>query len=823
MVAYPAPMTPRATVLGRAADRFAKRTTRGVCVYMMTDSINDQGSDDGRFGSWHGGLQRLFEDNLGVSSVSTVINKMPLPDATKPKQKWFGFEAFASDWSYGPPTPEDMEPGGSKGSGAGPWGLGRQASYQSANSYRDRTEYATGFHTLIRNNKTTDTYEIYIDDEVKPRITFTGGPVQWRKHMVTGLDGALHKFTVKFTKGFLLIFNDIAVYRGTENRGIRVYNGGRSGVSLNQVSTVGPASDANGSWAGPLPLLADDGISGPDIVINSLGTNNMGDPADTFEKMLRSNTALIRKHAPNSIIFLMIPQLPYGLDESDWMGKIAAHHTIAHEFENVIVTPLTTLIIPQGIPSMSTGTQKPLMIDQLHPKTPLYLGIGEDAQGQKLTYGYAPLSFNYMTGAIDSGNDNAGGGTGGEEGGSGTTPDTTPPTVTIVSPADGFVVPDGGTVDFIVEASDASGIGLRGFFAANGTVIGPGSPPALGNGRYGHLGVTAATVRALGSTRWFATVKDASTAANTTTTLARTITVADPTSAPDTTLPIISGVTPAAGTVFGANVTVSATVTNATGIELAVVYREASGKAPEYVGALTKGTGDVWSATFASTAFLGFTGFTILAKAKNGKTAGTTANSYTFAAPADTTAPTGAITSPGDGLTVGESLSLRTTAVDAGTGVASVQFVSDGVVFVEKATLISGNAASGVWGVDIGLADLLATGGTQSGTREIHAVFTDVAGNTGNSPSIQVGLPVTADPGNEVFPSFDPETFMPTRPEVLAAWLAAFGAATGTDPGNGLSSDTDPDGVPVLVLQQQDQDTYLETDPDGTPVLVTGS
>jgi hypothetical protein len=794
----PAPKTPRATVLDRVAARFALRTQRGVCIYMMTDSINDQGSDDGRFGSWHGGLARLIETNLGTASVNTVINRMPLPDASKPTQKWFGFENFMGDFAYGPPIPEDMEPGGDKGSGAGAWGLGRQASYQSGGQVRTRTEYATGFHTLIRNNKTTDTYEIYVDAETKPRITFGGGPVQWRKHMVTGLDGGLHTFTVKFTKGTLIVFNDIAVYRGTENRGIRVYNGGRSGVSLNQLSTTGPASDPTGSWAGPLPLLADDGVSGPDIVINSIATNNMGDPASTFESMLRANTALIRKHAPNSIIFLMIPQEPYRLAVTDWPGKIAAQHQIAHEFENVIVTPLTILSIPQGIPTMDTGTQKALMLDGLHPKTPLYLGIGEDAQGKKLTYGYAPLSYNYMTGAIDSGNDSAGGGTGGEEGGTGATPDTTPPTVTIVSPADNFVVPDGGTVDFIVEASDASGVGLRGFFAANGTVIGPGSPPSLGNGRYGHLGVTAATVRALGSTRWFATVKDASTAANTTTTSARTITVADPTDAPDTTLPVINGVTPAAGAVFGTSVTVSATVTNATGIELAVVYREAPGKAPEYVGALTKGTGDVWSATFASTAFLGFTGFTILAKAKNGKTAGTAANSYTFAAPTDTTAPTGAITSPGDGLTVGESLTLRTTAVDAGTGVASVQFVSEGVVFVEKATLLSGTAASGVWGVDIGLADLLATSGTQSGTREIHAVFTDVAGNTGNSPSIFVGLPEATDPGSEVFPSFDSVTFMPTRPEVLAAWLAAFGAASGG--ASNTSFDTDPDGTPVLVI-----------------------
>ncbi|QIS38595.1 SGNH/GDSL hydrolase family protein [Clavibacter capsici] len=796
----PAPKTPRATVLQRVADRLALRTQRGVVVYMQTDSINDQGSDDGRFGSWHGGLQALFEKRFPVTSVTNVINKMPLPDASKPSRKWFGFENFLADYSYGPPVPSDMEPYRTSGvpSGAGVWGLGRQASFQSAGSGRARKEYATGFHTLIRNNKPTDKYNIYLDNETTPRIKFEGGPVTWRKHMITGLDGGEHTFRVEFVTGSSLIFNDIAVYRGTENRGIRVYNGGRSGVSINSLSTVGPGSDPNGSWATALPYLADDGVSGPDIVINSIGTNNMGDPVDQFKDMMRANTALIRKHAPNSIIFFMIPQEPWGLAAEDWPGKIRISHELAAEFDNVIVTPLTTLAIPQGIPQMNRSTEPGLMLDGLHGRTPLYTGEGADKAGKTLTYGYATTSFNYITGAIDSGvvqppveeEPPAGGGTP-------VPADTTPPTVMIVSPADGFVVPDGGTVDFIATASDSSGIGLRGFFASNGTVIGPGSPVSLGNGQYGHLGITAAEIRALGTDRWFATFKDASPAANTTTTAARTITAADPATPVDTTLPVISNVTPAGPAVFGANVTVSATVTHAQGIELVIVYREAVGKQPEYVGALTKGAGDTWSGVFPSTVFLGFTGFTILTKAKNGKTAGTAATPYSFAAPDDTTAPTGVMLSPTNGLTVADELTLRTTAIDAGTGVVKVDFYSDGYLFAADATLRSGTTANGTWGADVPLDSLLNAGGPTSGTREIHARFEDAAHNVSVSPSIYVGLPEATDPGSEVFPSFDSVTFMPTRPEVLAAWLAAFGAAGG---GSNTSFDTDPDGTPVLVI-----------------------
>jgi hypothetical protein len=74
----------------------------------------------------------------------------------------------------------------------------------------------------------------------------------------------------------------------------------------------------------------------------------------------------------------------------------------------------------------------------------------------------------------------------------------------------------------------------------------------------------------------------------------------------------------------------------------------------------------------------------------------------------------------------------------------------------------------------------------------------DAAGNVSDSPSIFVGLPESTDPGAEVFPSFDATTFMPTRPDVLAAWMAAFGAAGGG--GSNTSFDTDPDGTPVLVI-----------------------
>jgi lysophospholipase L1-like esterase len=1095
-MAVPVPRTSRAVVLKRALDRLALRTQRGVCVFMQTDSINDQGSDDARFGSWHGALQALFEREYSVASVQTAIGKMPLPNAAIPGRKWLGFENFLADYSFAPPDPELMQPYRTAGvpSGAGVWGLGRQASFQPAGSGRAREEYATGFHALIRNNLTTNKYNLFIDNETTPRIRFTGGPVMWRKHMITGLDGGKHTFRVEFVEGGNVILGDMAVYRGTETRGIRVYNAGRAGISLNALSTVGPASDPEGRWAQALPLLADDGVSGPDIVINSIGTNNMGDDAGVFKDMLRSNTALIRKHAPNSIIFLMLPQEPYTASSGDWPGKIRVSHEIAAEFENVIVTPLSTLAIPQGIPKMSVGTQRGLMLDVLHPRTPLYTGLGKDAAGKDLTYGYATTSFNYITGAIESGTgttpppdeeepapgnepipatptgfggfsfngdslaeqfsawatrlkaaypsfnfvNRAKGGwlsaeaaayQGGEPAmvtfpdgipASGTTsitvspnllaipnpttgswsttgyvagvngtismtrtngdyaftftrttpgvavpvnapapfltgfgfrnrvmitslgrndafittptamsnrwrnmrawstvdpamhvlleipyadkvtegpgtvnrakidainnrlaadfpenfvrvatflrnadvlraagitptaadlqdiedgfipesfriaddtlhynevayatftpkiteqltargltsaetgappPDTTPPTVTVVSPADGYVVPDGGTVDFIVQASDASGIGARAFMTPTGMIIGPGAPVALGGGQYGHLGVTAAQIRALDSTRWFASFKDASPAANVRVTPARTITAADATTPVDTTAPVISNVTPGSGAVFGGTVTITAQVTHPLGVDLVIVYREMPGKEPEYVGALVKGAGDVWSGTFPSTAFLGFNGFTVLAKAANGKTAGTVANAYTLEAPADETAPTGVMLSPTDGLTLGDELTLRATAVDAGTGVVRVDFYSNEFRFASDATLRSGTAADGVWGADVPLNSLVTAGGPTSGSREIHARYVDAAGNFSNSPSIQVGLPEATDPGAEVFPSFDANTFMPTRPEVLAAWLAAFGAAGG---GSSITvRQTRPDGNTELVI-----------------------
>jgi lysophospholipase L1-like esterase len=1097
-VAVPVPRTSRAVVLQRVLDRLALRTQRGVCVFMQTDSINDQGSDDARFGSWHGALQALFEREYSVASVKTVIGKMPLPNSLIPARKWLGFENFLADYSFAPPDPQLMEPYRTTGvpSGAGVWGLGRQASFQPAGSGRAREEYATGFHALIRNTQTTNKYNLFIDNETTPRIRFTGGPVMWRKHMVTGLDGGKHAFRVEFVEGGNVILGDMAVYRGTETRGIRVYNAGRAGISLNALSTVGPASDPEGRWAQALPLLADDGVSGPDIVINSIGTNNMGDDAEVFKDMLRSNTALIRRHAPNSIIFFMLPQEPYTASAGDWPGKIRVSHEIAAEFENVIVTPLSTLAIPQGIPRMSVGTQRGLMLDVLHPRTPLYTGVGKDAAGKDLTYGYAPTSFNYITGAIESGaaptppvieeptpgaealpatptgfggfsfngdslaeqfsawatrlkaaypsfnfvNRAKGGWLSAEaaafQGGepamvtfpdgipaSGTTsitvspnllaipnpttgswsttgyvagvngtinmtrtngvysftftrttagaavavsaavpfltgfgfrnrvmitslgrndafittptamsnrwrnmrawstvdpamhvlleipyadkvtegpgtanrakidainnrlaadfpenflrvatflrnadalraagitptaadlqdiedgfipesfritltddskdtlhynevayttftpkiteqltargltsaetgapaPDTTPPTVTVVSPADGYVVPDGGTVDFIVQASDASGIGARAFMTPTGMIIGPGAPVALGGGQYGHLGVTAAQIRALDSTRWFASFKDASPAANVRVTSARTITAADATAPVDTTAPVISNVTPATGAVFGDTVTITASVTHALGVDLVIVYREMSGKEPEYVGALVKGTGDVWSGAFPSTAFLGFSGFTVLAKAANGKTAGTTANTYTFAAPADVTAPTGLMLSPTDGLTLGDELKLRATAEDAGTGVARVDFYSDGFRFASDATLRTGTTANGLWGADVPLDTLITAGGPTTGTREIHARYMDAAGNFSNSPSIFVGLPEPTDPGSEVFPSFDANTFLPTRPEVLAAWMAAFSGGGGSI----TVRQTRPDGNSELVI-----------------------
>lgn len=410
--------------------------------------------------------------------------------------------------------------------------------------------------------------------------------------------------------------------------------------------------------------------------------------------------------------------------------------------------------------------------------------------------------------------------------------DTTGPTVRIVSPADNTVVPVGGTVDFVFEVTDPSGIGAsRGIFAQpGGAIIGSGSPSALtdlGTGFYGHRGITYAKLKELGTTRWSATFRDASPKSNPTSTAARTLTLAVESGAPTVTpAPVISAVTP--GALFEIDAaatkqTISATITHPLGIANASVYVYGSGEAI-VLGPLARvGTTNVWSATFDVGEMQSSNRFSVITAANkaDGDAAPKTARSaeipFTFAEGVDATAPAVTLQAPLAGTVAGEDVEFRARVTDAQSGVAAVDLIFAGTdLYLLTLEKVSGTVADGVFSASMPLADLRVANPTGVGFA-IRVV--DEAGNSRDSGSFTVAYPAdTSIPTDAFVPIMDAATLLPGEPTVLAAWDARFGGAGAA---SGLSYATDPDGVPVLVLSQAG--TYLQNDPDGTPVLVLGN
>ena len=104
------------------------------------------------------------------------------------------------------------------------------------------------------------------------------------------------------------------------------------------------------------------------------------------------------------------------------------------------------------------------------------------------------------------------------------------------------------------------------------------------------------------------------------------------------------------------------------------------------------------------------------------------------AAPTDTTAPTVAVTSPGDGATVSGTVNVQISASDS-VGVAKVEFYLDG------ALAATSTQASGTYTWD--------TLGSANGAHTLRALAYDAAGNVGTSSNVGVNvqnsLVVTAD------------------------------------------------------------------------------
>ena len=237
--------------------------------------------------------------------------------------------------------------------------------------------------------------------------------------------------------------------------------------------------------------------------------------------------------------------------------------------------------------------------------------------------------------------------------------DTTPPTVALTSPANGATV--SGIVQLSADAADAGGIARVEFFVNNTLVATELTAPyELPFDTSPYAGTTITIV---------ARAFDA--AGNSTTSASHQVTVSGspPT---DTTPPTVAMTSPAAGATVSGIVTLAADAADASGI--ARVEFLVNG------AVVGTDTSSPYSFSWDSSPFAGTT-VTLAARAVDTATNAATSptRNVTVAAPADTTPPTVAMTSPAAGTTVSGTVTLAANAADAG-GVARVEFLVNGAI-----------------------------------------------------------------------------------------------------------------------------------------------
>jgi hypothetical protein len=746
----PSPKTSSAAFRRREMSILQSCTQKGVVILLQTDSINQVESVDGRYGSWQGGLQRNMDRVFPVASIKNMLDGLPVPQVAGLEDfvlRPLSFESHLSRTTWDVANVYGMAPTGRNGTAAYTHGRGLQATSQSAGQARTQTSVATAMECYVATQRAGDAYTVTVDGVEIAKVTSTSNVRKWRKHEKTGMSLGQHTMVVTFTAGTCL-FDAIDHHVGSERRGVRIVNAGRSGVSLNSYAKTGPASDPEQKWAEVHPLLADDGVSGVDIGILTLSTNNMGDPESAFEQMLDEYVSRFQTVNKNGLLHIMFPAQPNAIPANgdDWPGKHRAAHRVAAKYEWVSVDSLWSGEVPGRIPRIeNTESDK---IKGLHPKSKVLLG-------DNLPYGYAKTSAAILDQSIFTGVAPDPGEEVPDPGG-----DATPPTVSVIT-GDNLTVNENGTFTFAADVTDASAIGVAAVRTVAGDLL--GNLVKTTDNRY-ELSLTWQQLRAFladGATaiRWFIVAYDAP--GNRTATSARNLTVALPSTAP--VAPVIANITATGFDVPGSAITISADVSHSSGIELVPLNIEGV-----YVDNLAAPTSGIrWSGTFDRTLFGGGDDYAIGARSKAGTAVFSARLPYVLAGTLDTVPPTGRMTKPITNTTLPDALTLEAYAVDADSGMRKVSF------YVESTFLVDGDYTSqGLYSVDVTSQAILTA--LPSG-RRLRARIEDKAGNVSWTDWVTFSVPDTTITPDAFVPVLDGNSRLPGEPAVLAAWDARFG------------------------------------------------
>jgi len=340
----------------------SQRSSRSVNVLVLGDSISEG----------YGASSR--EDRYVGRLLANLKSKYPVAGVT-------GGPGYLPAW-YASPNMVALGPtmsGNAIKNGQGSRGLGlRAASLEddlgSGLGSLSFTFTGTSFDMLAAQRVAAGTDSV--------RIVIDGGPyVEWEVVDGTGTavwnSGALTPgtHTVSVTARFgAPTIEGFMLYDGDENKGVRLWEGAKSGTRADQFSS---ASGGNSNWASSITVV------NPDLVVIAWMTNDIASKtSEQYATSLRNVADLVRSKKANvPLLFMaMFERGTAGLEP--WANYVAAMRTVASEYANADFFDLGTHI--PKLAGTGGADHYGLLADGIHP-TPLGHGLIGDSITSHLT------------------------------------------------------------------------------------------------------------------------------------------------------------------------------------------------------------------------------------------------------------------------------------------------------------------------------------------------------------------------------------------------------------------------------------------------------
>ena len=347
-------------LLGRSLVGFyaalSQRSARPVNVLVLGDSISEGFGASSREDRYVGRLMANLKHQYSVAGVTGGAGYLPA---------WYASPNMAP---LGPTLS-----GNAVKNGEGARGLGLRAVTLGADTGSGLgsltfTFTGTSFDMLAAQRIATGTDSVRIVIDGAPYVewevvdgtgtsVWNSGPLTAGSHTVT----VTARFGAPSIEGFML-------YNGDETKGLRLWEGAKSGTRADQFSA---ASGGNSNWASSITVV------NPDLVVIAWMTNDINSKTSAeYATSLRNVADLVRSKKAN-VPFLFMAMFERGTNGLEpWANYVEAMRTVASEYANAAFFDLGTHI--PKLAGTGGADHYGLLSDGVHP-TPLGHGLIGDS------------------------------------------------------------------------------------------------------------------------------------------------------------------------------------------------------------------------------------------------------------------------------------------------------------------------------------------------------------------------------------------------------------------------------------------------------------